>query len=323
MLRALIFLFSSLYLIKGYTQSEPQFTQYMYDKSLYNPAYAGSADVLEISAIYRSQYVGLANKGISSEALNVNLPVYRISSGLGITAVNDLIGVQRSTYVNLNYAYRRGFKWGSVGIGIGAGVIQTSLDGAQLRAPEGSYTNGELNHNDGNLPLSLQQRIAPDISFGVYISSKKYFAGASANHILGSSVSIASSAVKSRLNFSRNLFFTGGYEFYLSRKLSITPSFFVKTDIKEVQVDVSGIFAIIDNILAGFSFRGYTKNMIDALAVIFGFRYKGFQLVYSYDANLSYLFKFNAGSHEISLGYKVNLGKKENHGYFYHNPRLI
>lgn len=322
MLRFYLFLLFFSWMLFTYSQSEPQFTQYMYNKYLFNPAYAGSSDGLEVSALHRSQYVGLSNKFIASQGFNFNIPVYSISSGIGITAINDLIGVQRATYIALNYDYRKNFKWGKMGIGVGGGIIQTSLDGAQLKAPEGDYTGGGVNHNDDYLPPNFQQGIAPDISFGIYFNSEKYFAGASINHIAFSLAAVNSPAGKTRLNFSRNLFFMGGYDFAVSKKLRIMPSAFIKTDLKKVQVDISATFTIIDNILTGISFRGYTKNMIDALAMILGFRYKGFQAVYSYDANLSYLSKFNTGSHEISLSYNYPLKKKESRGYFYHNPRF-
>lgn len=301
-------------------QSEPQFTQYMYNKYLFNPAYAGSEDALEISALHRSQYVGLANRFIASQGLNVNIPVYAISSGIGITAINDFIGLQRSTYVALNYDYRKKFMWGKMGVGIGLGVVQSSIDGAELRASEGDYSSGVI-HNDDLLPVNLQQGIAPDFSFGVYFNNEKYFAGASMNHIAFSSAKIKGSAGNSRLNFSRNIFFTGGYDFKLSNKLRLMPSVLIKSDLKKVQVDIAATFTIIDNVLTGISFRGYTKKTVDALALFLGFRYKGVQLVYSYDANLSYLTKFNTGSHEISLSYRYPLKKKESRGYYYYNPR--
>ena len=114
----------------------------------------------------------------------------------------------------------------------------------------------------------------------------------------------------------------GGYDIALGKKLSFMPSALVETDLKQVQANVSGTFTIIDNILAGIAFRGYNKNTIDALSLIFGFRYKGLQFVYSYDANLSYLTNFNSGSHELSVNYVIGLKKKENRGYFYHNPRF-
>lgn len=317
----LLFLFAVLRTGIGYAQSEPQFTQYMFNRYLVNPAYAGHYDGLEVAAIHRSQYVAIANRFIATQGLNLNVAVDAISSGIGVTAINDIIGFQRSTYVALNYDYRKKFKWGKMGIGVGLGFIQTSIAGDKLRAPEGDY-NGGVNHNDNFLPNSLQQGIAPDFSFGIYFNNDKYFAGASINHIALSSASVKSeTGGKTKLNFARNLFFTGGYDFAISPKFSLMPSALVKTDLKKVQVDVNLTATIINNIITGISFRGYTKNTIDALGIVLGFKYKGVQLTYSYDANVSYLTKFNTGSHEVSISYRYPFKRRESRGYFYRNPR--
>ena len=308
--------------ITASAQTEPQFTQYMYNKYLFNPAYAGSADGVDLSALYRNQYVGLTTRPVSTEGFNANMPIAAASSGIGITAINDNIGYQRSTYVALNYDYRKNFKWGKMGIGIGAGIIQTSLNGAELQAPEGIYSQGSVNHNDPNLPTTMQNGVAPDLSAGIYFNNERFFASAAINHIAFASAKINTPAGGVDLNFARNLSFMGGYDIALGKKLSFMPSALVETDLKQVQANVSGTFTIIDNILAGIAFRGYNKNTIDALSLIFGFRYKGLQFVYSYDANLSYLTNFNSGSHELSVNYVIGLKKKENRGYFYHNPRF-
>ena len=317
----LLFIFYVLFKCVG-AQSEPQFTQYMFNKYLFNPAYAGSADGIDISALYRNQYVALTTRPISTEGFNVNMPIAAASSGIGLTAINDNIGYQRSSYVALNYDYRKNFAWGKMGIGIGAGIIQSSLNGAELTTPGGSYSSSVHDNNDPNLPNTLQSGIAPDLSFGIYFNNDKYFAGASINHIAFASAKISTPAGSVDLNFARNLFLMGGYDFTISKKLRLMPSAIIKSDFKQVQVDAGGTFTIIDNILAGISFRGYNKNTIDALSLIFGFRYKGLQFVYSYDANLSYLTNFNSGSHELSVNYVIGLKKKENRGYFYHNPRF-
>ena len=322
MRKSILVIISCIFFKVACAQSEPQFTQYMYNKYLFNPAYAGSADGIDMSALYRNQYVGLTTRPISTEGFNVNMPVAAASSGIGITAINDNIGFQRSTYVAINYDYRKNFNWGKMGIGIGAGIIQSSLNGAELQAPEGTYSPGVVNHNDPNLPNTMQNGIAPDLSFGVYFNNDKYFAGASINHIAFASAKISTPAGSVDLNFARNLFLMGGYDFNLGKKLRLMPSAIIKTDFKQIQVDLGGNFTIIDNILAGISFRGYNKNTIDALSLIFGFRYRGLQFVYSYDANLSYLTNFNSGSHELSVNYIIGLKKKENRGYFYHNPRF-
>lgn len=306
----------------SFAQSEPQYTQYMFNRYLFNPAYAGSNDALEFALLHRSQYVGLSSTFIATQAFNFSAPIAVANSGIGLNVVNDLIGYQRSTGININYNYRKKFSWGNLAVGVGAGIIQTSLNGAKLRTPEGDYNSG-INHNDNIVPNTMQNGIAPDFSFGIYFNNDRYFAGASINHIIFSDASIkAANGSKTKLIFSRNLFFTGGYNFRVGNKLEIMPSALIKTDLVKVQAEVNATFTVIDNIITGISFRGYTKRTIDALGLVLGFKYKGFQLVYSYDANVSYLTKFNTGSHEISLSYRYPLKKKEVRGYFYHNPRF-
>lgn len=304
-----------------YSQTEPQFTQYMYNRFLVNPAYSGSNDAVEFHLLHRSQYVSLAGKAIASQAFNFNIPVYVASSGVGLTVVNDLIGFQRSTYVNAQYNYRKKFKWGNMAVGISGGIVQTSIDGSLLSAPDGIYTGG-VNHNDNFLPNNLQQGVAPDFSVGVYFSSDKHFAGAALSHIVLTNANVGTPSGKSKLVFNRTCFFTGGYHFVINPKITISPAALVKTNFVNVQTDLSVNFLAINTIVGGISFRGYTKKTVDALALILGFRYKGLQLAYSYDANLSYLSMFNSGSHEVSLSYSYMLKKKEVRGYFFHHPRF-
>jgi len=310
------------FLHHGVAQTEPQFTQYMYNRYLFNTAYAGSKDGIEGSLLFRDQYVNFANPIIATEGFNVNLPIEKASSGIGVTAINDDIGYQRSTYVSLNYDYRKNFSWGKMGVGIGAGIIETALNGAELTTPEGIYGNGVHNNNDPFVPNTLQNGIAPDLSLGLYFNNDKYFAGASLNHFAFASAKIHGTIAATDLNFARNLCFMGGYDFKLSKQVSLMPSALVESDLKLVQANIGGTLTIIDNILAGLAFRGYTKNTVDALSIIFGFRYRGAQLVYSYDANLSYLTNFNSGTHEISFSYYYGFKKKESKGYLYHNPRF-
>lgn len=293
----------------------------MYNRYLTSPAYAGSSDAAEFFLVHRSQYLGISNRMIAQQGFNFNMPIYKISSGVGLTVINDFAGYQRSTYVSANYVYRKKFKFGNLGIGAGVGLIQASIDGSKLVTPDGNYEGG-IDHNDNILPTTKVNGIAPDLSVGVYLNNDRFFAAAGLTHIAFSTAGV-SVLPNFGLNFSRTLTVSGGYDFKAGRKLSIMPSALVKSDFKKVQAELAVNLTIIDNILTGISFRGYDKRAIDAFCAFAGFRLKGFQLVYSYDANLSYLRKFNTGSHEISLSYSLNLQKPGPKGYFYHNPRFL
>jgi type IX secretion system PorP/SprF family membrane protein len=309
---------SGLCALQVSAQIEPQFSQYMYNKQLFNPAYAGSADALEVNGLYRTQYVGLTTKATQTEYLGFNMPIYKISSGIGITATNDNIGYLRTTTVDIDYNYRKKFSFGSLAIGLNVGFTQTGLQGSMLRTPDGVYTGGSVNQNDPDVPATNVNGISPDFGAGIYLNNDRYFAGVAIDHIY-SIVSLKNA----QIDYARNLLIMGGYDFQAGKHFSIMPSVLVKTDLKEVQTDLSLTMKIYNNILTGISLRGYDARSLDAVILYAGVQIKAFRIVYSYDVNTSYLSGFNSGSHEISLAYDLKLLKKVKTGYFYHNSRFL
>jgi len=300
-------------------QIEPQYSQYMYNKQLFNPAFAGSADAVQFNGLFRTQYVGLATKATETEYLGFNMPIYAISSGLGLSATNDNIGYLRTTTVNIDYNYRKKFSFGSLGIGLNVGIIQTALQGALLRTPTGTYTGGSINQNDPDVPATTVNGVAPDFGVGIYLNNDKYFAGVAVDHIY-SIVNMKNTSV----DYARDLLIMGGYDIQAGKNFSIMPSVLIKTDLKQVQTDLSLTMKIHYNILTGIALRGYDASSLDAVILYAGVQIKAFRLVYSYDINTSYLNGFNSGTHEISVAYDLKLLKKaQKTGYFYHNSRFL
>jgi len=73
-------------------QQDAQYTQYIYNTTSINPAYAGSRDVLSIVGLHRSQWVGLDGAPRTS-TLSLHSPVgVSRRVGLGGSVVNDEIG---------------------------------------------------------------------------------------------------------------------------------------------------------------------------------------------------------------------------------------
>jgi len=247
------------------------------------------------------------------------MPIYAISSGIGLTATNDNIGYLRTTSVNLDYNYRKKFSFGALGVGINVGFMQTALQGALLRTPTGTYTGGTINQNDPDVPATTVNGIAPDFGAGIYLNNDRYFAGIAVDHIY-SVVSMKNVSI----SYARNLLIMGGYDFQAGKHFSIMPSVLIKTDLKEVQTDLSLTMKIYNNILTGIALRGYDASSLDAVILYAGVQIKAFRLVYSYDISTSYLNGFNTGSHEISVAYDLKLSRKTaKTGYFYHNSRFL
>ena len=86
----LVILFSTIFAIESTAQQDAQYTQYMYNTLSVNPAYAGSRDVLSMTGLYRTQWVGLpgAPKTVTVAGhapLGNNL-------GIGFSIIHDEIG---------------------------------------------------------------------------------------------------------------------------------------------------------------------------------------------------------------------------------------
>ena len=75
----------------SYSQQNSQYTQYMYNTSLVNPAYAGSRESLTAFLLHRNQWVGLDGAPVTNN-FSVNSPLGDSNFGIGVNFVNDKIG---------------------------------------------------------------------------------------------------------------------------------------------------------------------------------------------------------------------------------------
>src|SRR5690554_7629071 len=84
-------------------QQDPQYTQYMYNTQVVNPAYVGSREALSFGLLYRTQWVGL-DGAPKTGSFTVNSPV-SYNMGLGLSIVNDQLGPATETNINIDYSY--------------------------------------------------------------------------------------------------------------------------------------------------------------------------------------------------------------------------
>ena len=89
----------------AFAQQDAQYTQYMYNTLVINPAYSGSRGVMSIAALHRSQWVGI-DGAPTTQTLNVHAPV-KNRLGAGLSIVNDEIGngTSQETYFDGSLSY--------------------------------------------------------------------------------------------------------------------------------------------------------------------------------------------------------------------------
>lgn len=287
-------------------QQTPQYSLYLLNPYAYNPAFAGMENSLVATGVYRQQWSSL-NGAPETQHLNLHLPLYRISSGIGLKVENDKIGAHRSTQALLSYSVQRELGRETVlSLGLSGGYLQYSLDGAKLRTPEGAYEPvGVFLHNDPLLPEGKVNAGAFVLEAGLFLRWKELSAGVATQPVYAP-VLEAQNNGSFRLKPVRHYLGAVAYQVAVGRNLSIRPGVLVKTDLTETQAEISAIIRWRENIFAGASFRGLSSSARDALVLLGGLRLnERTTLAYSFDIPLSALETAHRGSHEILLRYEL------------------
>ena len=282
-------------LVMGYSQQDAQYTQYMYNTISVNPAYAGSRGVLSITALHRSQWVGL-DGAPTTQTLNFHTPVSN-NVGLGLSVVNDEIGngTNQDTYIDATFSYTvHTSEEGKLSFGLKAGGHLFNVDFTKLR----NYGA------ESNLP-NIDNKFSPNFGAGIYYHTERFYAGLSVpnflqtEHFDSSDTNSSSLIAQERMNF----YLITGYVFDLNPNVKLKPAALIKAvQGAPLQVDLSANFLFNDKFSLGAAYRWDA-----ALSALFGFQLNDqFMLGLAYDKEVTDLgaTRFNDGSFEIMLRYE-------------------
>ena len=120
-----------------YSQQEPQFSQYMFNRLSYNPGYAGSNGAICLTGFYRNQWMGMGltdvygepSQASSGETMNLSfdMPVRFLHGGIGATVISDKIGYRDNIHAKIDYAFRIQLPTGNLAIGVEAQLFNSTL----------------------------------------------------------------------------------------------------------------------------------------------------------------------------------------------------
>jgi type IX secretion system PorP/SprF family membrane protein len=313
-------------------QQQPQYTQYILNQYILNPALTGIENYTDIKVSHRQQWAGLQGAPATSY-LTVHTPIgkkdYRTTatsfsvpgenprgnqywqdykaaephSGIGLQVINDRTGPLNELSAYVTYAYHIGISpRTSLAAGFGAGIKELSLhaDMLQFYSPvdPAVYNTGVLN------------TIRPDFTAGLYLYSADYFAGLSVQQIIPQRISYSKNTVSAdQGKLLPHVFASAGYRFMAGEDFNVIPSVMVKyIQPLPAQVDLNIKLQYLDFAWAGLSYRTG-----DGFAAMVGYNLSNtVNLGYSYDYSTSRLNMVSSGTHEIILGF--TLGNKYDDG---------
>ena len=269
-------------------QQDPQYTQYMYNMNILNPAYAGSMGVGSIGALGRTQWVGV-DGAPQTFTLAAHTPLGN-NLGVGLSVIHDEIGPVKedNLYLDLSYTIKTSEE-GRLAFGIKAGV--TFLDVRQLSLS---------NVDPLNVPVN---QVSPNFGAGLYYYTNKFYLGLSAPNFLETLHLEKGNGTVSTASENMHYFLTSGYVFDLTENLKLKPSTMLKAvSGSPLSVDLSANLLINEKFEIGLSHR-----LDDSLSGMLGFQVdRNFRIGYAYDHTISNYSDYNSGSHEIMLLFNFN-----------------
>lgn len=279
-------------------QQDPHYTQYMYNMSVINPAYAGSKEHLSGGLLYRKQWVDLEGAP-STGTFFVHSPVGK-NVGLGLSAITDKIGPVEENNVFADFSYtlnlggehrlafgmKAGATFSKVGLfsQIGNGYVPDAGDEAFMQDTNRTFFN---------------------LGAGFFYYTQKYYIAFSVPNMLKST----------HLDYDGrkfgteelHWFLTGGYVFDLSENTKLKPFAMVKTAIgAPVSVDASLNALFFEKFEIGATYR-----LDDSFGGMVGWQVvPALKIGYAYDHIVSDLKVDTPSSHEVILLFDLNFPKK-------------
>lgn len=291
--------FISLFLVfftaVSFAQQDAQYTQYMYNTNIVNPAYIGSKQNLSVFALHRSQWVGF-DDAPSTNNFSISSPISK-SIGIGLSVVNDKIGPaeENSFAVDLSYGFNISENY-KLSFGLKGSGNMLNVDFTKLNL---------YNPSDPRFQNNIDNRFSTNIGAGLYLNSENSYFGLSipylieSKHYDGTATNNSNSFIASE---KKHYYLIAGHVFDLNENLKFKPSLLTKmVQGSPLQVDLSGNFLINNKFNAGLAYR-----VNASFSALLGFQINNSLFIgYAYDRETTKLANYNSGSHEFFLRFEL------------------
>lgn len=284
--------------LQSFAQQDPQFTQYMYNMSVINPAYATADEaILNLGGLYRTQWVGMEGAP-KTGTFFAHTPINQ-KIEVGISFTNDNIGdivQENNIYADFAYVLPMGFE-GKLSLGIKAGftLFDTNFDGFNLQSGNVS-TDIAFNENIN--------KTFPNMGIGAFYFTDTYYIGLSAPNMLTTKHLEVENGIRTTGVQNVHYYLTGGYVFDIDRDLKLKPAFMAKSvSGAPLALDITANVLINEKLEVGLGYR-----LDDAVSGLVGFRISPeLKIGYAYDFTTNNLGSYNSGSHELFILFDIDL----------------
>lgn len=297
--------------LSAFCQEQPLYSQFTFNKFLFNPAVAGSEQVTVIKATAYEQWVGF--KGAPKfHSISIDSRVFMDSKkpkrnirkkfklfkpgsiGVGVVIFNEKYGSLSHTGIAATYSYHIKLEKQQLSFGISPVLSNRGLKSSDIKLPDDTP--------DGMLQGDKTRRWMLDFNFGAYILAEDYFAGYSTHHITGSVMQWGGS-VENNYRLRRQHYLMGGYKYSISTDLILEPSLLLKIpEGSRMQMDL-----VLQATIKEFYWCGLTYKSTKTMAIFGGLNYDRYSFTYAFSFSMGKIIRNESyGSHEFMFA--VQLG---------------
>jgi len=281
-------------------QQHPMYSQYMFNMLNINPAYAGAMEVPTVTALYRNQWIDMPGAP-QNTSVTFDMPIESKKIGAGVQLYDERLGVEKSTGLNLIYAFRIPIsEKGILSLGLQFGVFNYRANYTQVNT---------IQTNDPAFSQNING-ILPAAATGIYYNTDKFYIGFSTPALLKTKVSVDNTAlVSSATGSDLHLYLASGYKIVVNEDLIWSPSILVKAvGGAPIEYDFNTTVLLNKILSLGVSYRT-GDSWVGILELQLG---KQLRMGYAYDKTISNLASYNRGSHELMLRFGLNTFTRKN-----------
>jgi type IX secretion system PorP/SprF family membrane protein len=281
---------------KLFAQTEPMYSQYMYNMLGVNPAYAGNREALSLNFFQRNQWVGI--KGApKTTSISMDQSIKDGKLGWGIQVYDDRLGVEAASGLN--------------------GMLSTRIQVSEKGILSGGLSFGMMNYrinlNDVNnrnnpndpsfISIDNPSKWNPSLGMGIYYNTDRFYAGLATPSILKARLASYENMITSiQTSNAFHLFANAGYVFDINEDVKLKPSTMIKmVSGAPIETDINLNVWLKDLLGFGASYRTGDAfvGMVELQAT------SNLRFGYAYDMPFNPLKYFTKGSHELMLRYEI------------------
>jgi type IX secretion system PorP/SprF family membrane protein len=275
-----------------FSQQQASVTLYEWNRINYNPAFCGTSNTTDLTVLTRQQWAGFEN---APKNQYVSAHAY-LKGGVGLGGViyNNVAGPTRQT--GFKAAFAKHIKINSklkLALALSLDIYQNFYDRERL--------NTGL-PGDPAVDLSpLEQKLAPDASFGAVLYADNFFVGLSSTNLTQSRYDFLSSGTNFTNPLDRSYYLTGSYTHFFNKDFRYNPGLLIKKTIGlPLEIDFS------NRVYYKFLMGGLSYRSSNEASLLFGMQIaENYEFALAYDYSFNPLGSYSSGSYELLLRFKI------------------